>query len=754
MHHWSCGNSCVSFLVSLLALVSCATARQNDDTEFRRFLSVPRWFVTYTVSVRGSYSSTDPQGRQRAGVVSRAYRGGFVTNIQTPDPSIMGMALRSGLSDVVWAVRPDKTGRNRQSVYVRVVDEDRSAWEEPIEGPQFVMGHRNSRSSGEGITAAAGSGAVAIDLKAGTFGVGLPWGVSRGSGGQQVNRATKWQEWDDAKKQIQSGQRQDFGGFDGIGGPGQKKIPERNLPAGGLDLSGSWTYREPWLGSGSRIAAERYFTVTVSWSCSPDPPADVELQLDPVDYENWRPGGPPGQPIVSEGQPIPDSALRVLVELVDPMTGGPPKVAARRFKAELVDVSRHPGVCINAPLRPANPPDFDLKIDSGFGWIPGRYGQTAEHNWGTSSAVMAIQCYDYGASGILKVTAELVDGREITGFLIGHPKQREVLIPRRRDKGTLIATPWQETHKKLAAPDDADDENEPVGDGTKGDGLTLFEEYRGLSYDGRWQEALPEVKELYICDEAPSSLARRAALMLSNASGVQVWINLRPEELDSKRVINFNGREGPHVADQHAILIKHLPGNSLKPRTTASPKTPKNVIAIEYGDDWRPAGQRQEQLRIRALAQVMAYCINVGRHGDLPDRVARWTLRSDAAGRPWVEEEGYGRILVVNERGQPLSPDELGLAPGASRKLVIGVPHGPHSGDEKCLMRWAYADCYVGQGDPNLRYWISGTEIMGDQLLCSSPAGTGCNDPAHAPQPRYGGATRGNCIGLIRVSDK
>jgi hypothetical protein len=98
--------------------------------------------------------------------------------------------------------------------------------------------------------------------------------------------------------------------------------------------------------------------------------------------------------------------------------------------------------------------------------------------------------------------------------------------------------------------------------------------------------------------------------------------------------------------------------------------------------------------------------------------------------------------------------------PGSTFKIYIGLPHGKHSGNDQCLMRYPFAQAYPSAFDATVFYVVpDGTEPLGFGI-CSSPAGTGVNDPNRGlpplrPQPRYFDAHtgRGACKTWLCVSD-
>lgn len=95
--------------------------------------------------------------------------------------------------------------------------------------------------------------------------------------------------------------------------------------------------------------------------------------------------------------------------------------------------------------------------------------------------------------------------------------------------------------------------------------------------------------------------------------------------------------------------------------------------------------------------------------------------------------------------------------------LWVGEPQGKHSGNDQCVMRYPFANAYPSVaplvGVPVFYTVPDGSEPLGFNL-CTSPAGTGINDPSRQlpkdhPQPRYFDARsgRGACQTWICVND-
>lgn len=90
--------------------------------------------------------------------------------------------------------------------------------------------------------------------------------------------------------------------------------------------------------------------------------------------------------------------------------------------------------------------------------------------------------------------------------------------------------------------------------------------------------------------------------------------------------------------------------------------------------------------------------------------------------------------------------------------VCIGMPHGQHSGDENCFMRYNVADVYP-KGPPGEYFWVRWDSV--DRLIrtkiCTTTVGHDVNLPRRKPRSRYEDADilskRGACAMQICVND-
>ena len=472
------------------------------------------------------------------------------------------------------------------------------------------------------------------------------------------------------------------------------------------------------------------------------------------------------------------------------------KVVSVRF--ELIDVSHYPGWCMNWPKEPeiGSEPDFDLKIVS----LPTYGDHTLEkpfqvltlnnvsghsaspYNQGLKGTIR-LGSFDGAAIGVLIATATLEDGRTITGEIKGKAALQRLLIPDRDEGVSEIAKKWRDDHAGNL--DDKDDsENSPVGDGQVGDGLTVWEEYRGFYQGGMWRDNCdPKKKDLFI-DNTIGASAQGGIDLFRDITHLTVHDQLLDSEHKDNRVINFNKRADRWVTDQHCLVTRLFPegllgvfysenglaeaemrhsfGNRLGPPKKTKWVNVRMDEQLQY-TDIKLAGHDTEYVdyfpQNARVAHELCHAIGVMHHGQLDEDVT-WSLVShrQAFPVPGVIYENGSPIRVFDHTGQVLiDPYKFFQSSAGQRKSVyLGLRGGQHSGDAKCVMRYHIADAY--EKLPNLKtdriHGVS-NEPLG-MRLCTSPDGTEMNAEDYKPQSEFGPADcgRGDCKHQFVISDK
>lgn len=323
-------------------------------------------------------------------------------------------------------------------------------------------------------------------------------------------------------------------------------------PSTGFHVQGSETHLWiPYLGF--PLPSPDATTVT-TWDFTGDAP-DLDLIITADGYDTWRPqaGG---------DEKTPGNTLTFTGKLQN-KDGSVPTARVKKFTYELNDADRSkvPGIVMNYPPKSDSPPDPDLKIDKasnpGLSVPSSDKAESPESEYITSPPV-TISSYDWGAYGTLTITAILTDGSTVVGHLKDDSSQTKVRIPKRLIN-SHIADSWKADHHVTGKPDTDDSELDPVGDGHPGDGLTLYEEYRGFYENGKRIEGDPAKKDLFVCDM--SGQREGAAALYAQLTRIVVHAKLRSDELLSEKnaVINFNAEAGFNHNPQHALILKDEP---------------------------------------------------------------------------------------------------------------------------------------------------------------------------------------------------
>jgi len=477
-------------------------------------------------------------------------------------------------------------------------------------------------------------------------------------------------------------------------------------PQTGLIIRGSYsghgvsdlgvTHQEQWL--------------QVTWTFWPAQEVDLVVDID--GYDDWLPQGNITD-WTKEGNEL---KVKATLETND----GKPATTRKLQKIifQLDQVSQEPGVCLNSPIyRGVAPMEADdLYFDPGK--QPAGVQAIAEERrldapgaGNTASAV--VSCRDFGAWGVLRVTGIMEGGSgELPGHLRGDPARIDITIPHTADD-SIVATAWKKANHAEDLEDNRD--YEVIGGYQHpGDGLSVYEEYRGFVVRGKHVRTAPRRKTLFVCTKVPH--ADGGLRMLEAASGIQV---LRINETDyhdnTMRQINFNSG-ACHIVDQHGLWIvsvrlgKHIGGQShLGP--------PKYVAQVELKNN---NAQWDSWYRDTTIAHELCHALAVNHHGD-------------------------------GDHRQTFGPGVLPAYP-LGGEFDIAVQGGECSGDQFCMMRYSYADLIERTpGDPKSLVDYGTYERDGSKL-CTSAQGTGVNDPDRKPYPKCGPAARGRGLCLMRLA--
>ncbi len=497
---------------------------------------------------------------------------------------------------------------------------------------------------------------------------------------------------------------------------------------------GSHSYSDPSWSSG-RIDVE--YSITGGDS---DPDVEVEM-VPPPGYEQWQPQA--GEDEKSLGNYI-DIGI-VAHKKGDP--NKPPGQKVMKYTITLAGTSREKGVDLNWPQKGTT--DFDMKIreDQPRVKLDDKDGQSATtQKEGLTDFKVTVESYDWGGWTRLKVTAELEDHSMVVAHVRGHPDQELLPIPK-DDNSNHIADWWEKTSGVKDTSEKADDDGTPPGDGDDGDGVSLYEEYRGLHVQGRHEPLSPDLKDVFLwdCDNLGIGKYVESDFAIHSILGVEKAFE---GNAINQKVVNPNRGFGTlgrvYVIEmRRAVLDPGKPGGGGVGETLPFPGvTPKDVqiVRIDVGaitDGFR--GQGGPDWRMKAglelsatIGHELAHASRVRHHGDDVD----YSLQPPG-NVTCRKADGSIRTLPCT------TPDCYGVA----------VPHGAFSGDTACVMRYNSNDFYE---DPtgNCEWTFEGKTVRGRPFGYEPPGSSYCTSPKGSSPAGDAMVGRGECAHHLCVNSR
>ncbi len=742
-----------------LMLVSGSPPPKDAPKDLR---DVKEWWCTFTVSVDGqvgeSRTRDDGDHLTSSRRVHQRADGTFHLNIGSP-----GGAMTK--DDVTAALDPNRMHtwlcadfQQPVSAIVNINDIRVETYDSRGEGGVVDHSGQEISSNGTGRASVPGGSRLVIDFQKKLYGIDMPYELIESSNVKVIETTHSWRQHDNyshtATTNLDGPKDSPAIGDDPPHDP--VHIINQPLPDGVDNLVGSMTYTLPM-----KLDQKNIATVVVTWFLSPKPPPDVELVLLPADeaqYDSWRPMG-----ALKEEEP---GAKIAIVARLQKKGGGAPEEKPNKFTFKLDQVSHEPGVCINYPLTPKHPEMADLQFllqDNPDGHVRDDHTLEMFVSGDFSDAQAVVSSFDYGAFGIMEATCQLESGRVLTAHLKTDPDLFSLRLPKSRS-GSHIAEVWRKSHN-AQGDDSSDDDDVPVGDGNKGDGFTLFEEYRGYISEvhsggyskQEWSDLDPNAKDFFIINNIGGS-AKPAIQKFASISKLHVHELKESETVN--RVVNFNHGSAWRV-DQHAVLVTSGCNQSISV-AIGGPGTPKDIqrivmiagSAIDLDQD---------------LPHELLHCCNVWHHGEWDIQQEYITIENDSNGKrvAWrALVDGQGHLTGKRDKSpiklfREAAPDQeieppFPAPPGAVDWLWVGMPHGQHSGDEDCYM--GYHAAWIYPKGPALEYfWVYEDQPIPRTTLCTVNEGHLVNQSGRAPRPRYCWADiiskRGRCALQICVND-
>ena len=443
---------------------------------------------------------------------------------------------------------------------------------------------------------------------------------------------------------------------------------------------------------------------------------------------------------------------------------------------ELFNISQEKGVCMNYSLPGTNDDCFDLQLKKQNGlefespvvlnvskcMLKDQYMQ-ANTERPVKEFTVTIYSLDYGAYGYFRSFANLNKGMDksgigdykdigregepvnyesipwkkteilhpqsaINGVMLKESYDNRVTIPHDVDQNHIADNGWKSiegtTLKDVTDPlkNNTDEDDIPVGNKTKGDGLTTYEEYRGfkvlLGSDVIFTRTNYTRKDIFIYNKNNLDISLFTSLTGLEVHEVKVE-NIYPDTNEDKaRCINFNATVGSptHIVNQRALRLVDAgnnksgllgiacPDNTCNyPGTVAPPNWIYDIrvytgVIIEKADK---KGYDDKLKQAQVVAHELCHGINICHHGD-------------------------GDL---------------------NKEADFDLINGLCSGDFDCIMR------YDNSGTHNMGK--KGDKVIPETIgnkLCTSKVGTGYNITSNQPGFGNADAGRGNCLSQMQVT--
>jgi len=482
-------------------------------------------------------------------------------------------------------------------------------------------------------------------------------------------------------------------------------------------------------------------TATTTWILRRVKEDDVELIVTPVDYDKWLPEA--GKDELTRG-----NVMTVNLKLQG-INGKPLKAKAESFELRLNNTSIEPGITINYPLEPdpKQLPDLRFLLHPSIESLDPDQNVTVGSPDGVTGKAM-IASYDGGGYSVLTAEAILKDGRHIQGRLLKPGGEIDIRIPK-RDPNSHIADAWL---KQNGNPGEMDDLEKSHDNNYKGDGLTAYEEYRGVISMSKFKRLDPAKKELgVVAAKTDFSLFGTGIGWFESASDLKViQFDYERDEIRWDSKLNLNAKTS-HDFDQYALYLTNggLGGKGTLGVTytkTNKPEIPARVIGLVI--DWRyiQVGYQKlanktmpEKLKFtlneylaQTVAHELGHAVNVWHHGDnsyFPD-----TTVTDVS----------DKVRIFDRKGNLITQRPWSL------KAVGGDVGTVESGDLSCMLNyypfymWGYSfgvdHAHIYNQEPLLPL---------GKIFCKSKYGT----MANATELFFGDAAIGNCLAQIKLRD-
>lgn len=451
---------------------------------------------------------------------------------------------------------------------------------------------------------------------------------------------------------------------------------------------------------------EVYYTISYT-----DYPVEAVLTPAPQ-YPLWLPAAHP-----APTTPGTNLAVTVALRVASDPSLTPPDKAFITFK--LRNVSQEPGACLNAPAAAQASLAPDLRFVDQAAFTISEDGLTATTKAAVFSAQVQVGAYDWGAFGELEATVVTTNQQEIPVRIAWNTNATHLSIPL-DDNGNHIADGWEKGMGILESnlPPEWASSPLPPHQRFAGDGLSLYEKYRGFILFGAHERLDPMARHLFIHDpDGVVALAmtdpRCQSINITNAAQCRVcWVDDADwsgagQGGQGRRIVNFNTSGLAHLVNQHALdvraALEEEPGGSGAWQDILSQagfqwggSPTRNTLGLAFPDPSQAGGvgsPRNVMLCVLYLNQMTEYLRNTVVYHTLGlDRFAHWEQLPPAERAAMAREIAAEADQYIADHPADYWTRSLKqTATVVTHELGHGVgilDHDPaQAGDPLCLMR-------------------------------------------------------------------
>lgn len=534
---------------------------------------------------------------------------------------------------------------------------------------------------------------------------------------------------------------------------------------------------EGWSGTNTLTANT---SISVSFFQGNPPQYDAILEVVNLSngksdsYDDWIPEGPPVKNQAANQSPQPGNdkgnSIAFRVHLEDKKKPGV-ELTGVEYDVEWVlsDVSKQPGYCNNYPLKNADDkPDmiFDsiLQNSSKFtGYLPDKM-KTKDYN---GDVPVIITSYDYGGYANLKATATLKYGTPIEAHF-KNDKKTVISIPK-DDNNNHIADKWELTFNVNNYGADWDEENQD-GNSNNGDGLTLYEEYRGIIAKGKHKRLDPYHKDIIIANTSKKDLQEALSFFAKACSMDIVPTEVKAgDELDiDDPVVNKNSLSS-HKQYGIVVKIQSMPSDD---GDTTEQVLGQAFVKNDISNDVNNGGGMQSHRPHEPVATSPKDVNYLGISSSITDNsLFDYTFAHELAHCLGVQHHGnskpyffnsFDRYIIqdtalkyISEAGVPQDKNALLNNLKNNVPMMAALPGSQASGDANCIM------CYnqdfefsFPKGTGGKILYVCDIKHPNGVEFCNTKNGTDRNDKDKKPVSVFGDAiTNGNCISQFKIKD-